>query len=132
MFSVTKNVYKRSKSWQLVVQCLVYTCLSPLRPRFDSCSFHSYQRLKQFYLGHIWEEGLQFDSTKTPQVLSCYWTCTNTGPIKDGPIWTLTNIQKIKFLLMPNIKMYSYASFCIISSEELFGYWVVCMVIYHL
>ena len=124
MFSVRKNVYKRSKShrsWNIGTTVAGTHMPFTSAAQFDSCSFHSYQRLKQFYLGHIWEEGLQFDSTKTPQVLSCYWTCTNTGPIKDGPIWTITNIQKIKFLLMPNIKMYSYASFCIIFSEELFG-----------
>ena len=61
MFSVRKNVYKRSKShrsWNIGSTVAGTHMPFTSAAQFDSCSFHSYQRLKQFYLGHIWEEGL--------------------------------------------------------------------------
>ena len=44
----------------------------------------------KFYLGRMWEECFQFDSTKHRRFSlgTPVSSCTNTGPMRDDPYWT--------------------------------------------
>ena len=82
LFKITMNF-----TGVLVVQWLAHMPFTSVtRVRF---LLSAVIRLK-FHLGLMWEECFQFDSTKhrgfSPGTPVC--SCTNTGPMRDGPYWT--------------------------------------------